>query len=203
MIASMLAIAIINRKKYPVMAYCIFFFFLNHIVESTIIPLELIFEHRNYIPSFFLFLPIAIICAHVSIKWLRRSAVVAASVVALFFAYNTYTQNKVWATDIDLWYDVCKKSPDPRSVFNYAGSLYQQRQWKEAVKYWEYTYRFNELFGTNYSHNPNIIPYGRVAYMGYRNYKNMSKLARHGWDKLKVADAWTIREIPQKELKTP
>jgi len=37
-------------RKRPLIAFGILFFFLNHIVESTILPLELVFEHRNYLP---------------------------------------------------------------------------------------------------------------------------------------------------------
>ena len=39
------------RKKNPVFAFGIFFFFTGHLLESTIIPLELMFEHRNYLPG--------------------------------------------------------------------------------------------------------------------------------------------------------
>ncbi|KKK87238.1 hypothetical protein LCGC14_2755230, partial [marine sediment metagenome] len=46
-------------RKRPLIALAILFFYLNHIIESTVIPLELIFEHRNYLPSLFLFLPVA------------------------------------------------------------------------------------------------------------------------------------------------
>ena len=45
--------------RYLVTALALLFFFLNHIIESTVLPLELIFEHRNYLPAMFLFLPIA------------------------------------------------------------------------------------------------------------------------------------------------
>ena len=49
----------LKAKKYPLLSFAILFFILNHLVEGTVIPLELIFEHRNYIPSMFFFVPIA------------------------------------------------------------------------------------------------------------------------------------------------
>jgi protein O-mannosyl-transferase len=49
-----LAAIVMDRRK-PLLSYCILFFFLNHLIEGTIIPLELIFEHRNYIPSMLFF----------------------------------------------------------------------------------------------------------------------------------------------------
>lgn len=45
--------------KRPLLSFAILYYFLNHIVESTFLNLELIFEHRNLLPSLFLFLPIA------------------------------------------------------------------------------------------------------------------------------------------------
>jgi len=39
------------RKKQPVFAMAVMFFLAGHLLESTIIPLELYFEHRNYLPS--------------------------------------------------------------------------------------------------------------------------------------------------------
>ena len=39
------------RLKQPVLAFGILWFFAGHALESTIIPLELYFEHRNYLAS--------------------------------------------------------------------------------------------------------------------------------------------------------
>lgn len=39
------------RKGYPVAAFSVLFFLACHALESTILPLELVFEHRNYLAS--------------------------------------------------------------------------------------------------------------------------------------------------------
>jgi len=38
------------RKRYPVATFAVFWFIAGHLLESTTIPLELYFEHRNYLP---------------------------------------------------------------------------------------------------------------------------------------------------------
>jgi hypothetical protein len=38
------------RRKYPLLAFAVLWFVTGHLLESTILPLELYFEHRNYIP---------------------------------------------------------------------------------------------------------------------------------------------------------
>ncbi len=39
------------RKKFPLISYGGMWFLLNLLIESTIVPLELVFEHRLYLPS--------------------------------------------------------------------------------------------------------------------------------------------------------
>ncbi|MEO5378532.1 MAG: hypothetical protein H7832_12240 [Magnetococcus sp. DMHC-6] len=42
--------AIIMRRRHPMFSFGIFWFFTGHLLESTFLPLELYFEHRNYLP---------------------------------------------------------------------------------------------------------------------------------------------------------
>lgn len=48
------------RGRRPVLAGAILFFLAGHLLESTVIPLELYFEHRNYLPAVLLFWPLAL-----------------------------------------------------------------------------------------------------------------------------------------------
>lgn len=50
-IVSSLTFAVLMRRKYPWLSFAILFFCFSHILESTFIPLEMNFEHRNYLPS--------------------------------------------------------------------------------------------------------------------------------------------------------
>lgn len=42
--------AILLRRKYPVFAFGVLWFIAAHSLESSVIPLEMYFEHRNYVP---------------------------------------------------------------------------------------------------------------------------------------------------------
>ncbi|WP_152438647.1 MULTISPECIES: tetratricopeptide repeat protein [unclassified Marinobacter] len=44
--------AVMFRRSYPVLSFGILWFFAGHIIESSAVPLELYFEHRNYLPFF-------------------------------------------------------------------------------------------------------------------------------------------------------
>ena len=44
------AAAVRWRQRYPVAAFAVLWFLAGHLLESTTVPLELYFEHRNYLP---------------------------------------------------------------------------------------------------------------------------------------------------------
>ena len=48
------------RRRWPAPALAILFYFVGQSLESTTIPLELYFEHRNYLPAMLMFWPIAL-----------------------------------------------------------------------------------------------------------------------------------------------
>lgn len=57
-IAALILIAWMARRKLPILTFGILWFFAGHAMESTVIGLELYFEHRNYLPSFGLVLAV-------------------------------------------------------------------------------------------------------------------------------------------------
>lgn len=50
------AAALVWAKRWPVAAFAVLFYLAGHLMESSVIALEMIFEHRNYLPSVGLFL---------------------------------------------------------------------------------------------------------------------------------------------------
>ncbi|MBF6025864.1 tetratricopeptide repeat protein [Lysobacter niastensis] len=42
--------AVMLRRRFPILSLAVLFFLTSHLLESTTIPLELYFEHRNYLP---------------------------------------------------------------------------------------------------------------------------------------------------------
>lgn len=52
LVAGLIVIAVVSRKRHPVLALGLFWFFCAHLLESTFLPLEIYFEHRNYLPAF-------------------------------------------------------------------------------------------------------------------------------------------------------
>jgi hypothetical protein len=50
-IAGLIGYSIWTAKKRPMLSFCILWYFGNLVIESSIFPLEMVFEHRLYLPS--------------------------------------------------------------------------------------------------------------------------------------------------------
>jgi hypothetical protein len=50
-IAGLVGYSIWTAKKRPMISFCILWYFGNLVIESSIFPLEMVFEHRLYLPS--------------------------------------------------------------------------------------------------------------------------------------------------------
>ncbi|MGA2515013.1 MAG: hypothetical protein ABSG44_00520 [Thermodesulfobacteriota bacterium] len=50
-IAGLIGYSIWTAKKRPVLSFCILWYFGNLVIESSIFPLEMVYEHRLYLPS--------------------------------------------------------------------------------------------------------------------------------------------------------
>jgi len=48
--------AILLRQRWPMLTLGVLFYYVAHALESSVVPLELFFEHRNYLPSMLLLL---------------------------------------------------------------------------------------------------------------------------------------------------
>lgn len=132
--------AVFISKRRPLISFCIFFFFINHIVESSILPLELIFEHRNYIPSMFLFVPIVIGLFHAisyfSHKRSMMQVVVTISIILIMIGegHSTFMRNFTWKSEETLWIDVVEKYPQSfRGNHNLAKYYFEHKQEEKAI----------------------------------------------------------------------
>jgi tetratricopeptide (TPR) repeat protein len=97
-------------------SFGIAWFFVTLAVESSVIPIvDIIYEHRVYLPSVGLFAATATACAlllrGISRENPARATVLAGILVALLLAALTLERNAVWADGVSLWTDAAEKSP--------------------------------------------------------------------------------------------
>jgi Tfp pilus assembly protein PilF len=126
-------------KRQPLFSFCILFFILNHVIESTIFPLELIFEHRNYIPSMLFFLPIAIGFASLLELYEKKrvmKCIISAFIVLFIIGLgnSTFMRNFAWKNDKTLWMGAVEKAPDLFRPHHNLGRYYHDHGLrKEAI----------------------------------------------------------------------
>jgi tetratricopeptide (TPR) repeat protein len=71
------------RRRYPVAAFAALWFLGGHLLESTTIPLELYFEHRNYLPIIGPVFALCYFATRVAGRYRAVSRIALASYVAL------------------------------------------------------------------------------------------------------------------------
>jgi Tfp pilus assembly protein PilF len=125
-------------RKRPLISFCIIFYFLNHLIEGSIFNLELIYEHRNYLPSMLLFIPLAefIIYAlnYFSYKKIIQFIVALGIVIILIGEGDiTYSRNNIVSDDFLLWFDNIDKSPGLSRPHGNLGRIYYINNEKEKA----------------------------------------------------------------------
>jgi tetratricopeptide (TPR) repeat protein len=133
-IIGLVVLGVYLAKKERLISFCIFWFFGNLVIESTVIPLAIIFEHRLYLPCMLVFLmPIGLCLRYIRFTWLR-SALICLVVVVL--CVWTYQRNKVWENELTLWTDVVSKSPNKaRPLIDLGLALADRDRLDEAIQY--------------------------------------------------------------------
>ena len=145
-IAGLIGLAIYIAKKHRLISFCIIWFFINLAIESSIVGLEMIFEHRLYLPMFGFVIIGSCLLFHFSPK--KRSGIVAISImIILSLCMATYARNGIWENDITLWTDVLSKSPqNHRAHTNLGKALAKEGLIDEAIEHYRAALSINSIY---------------------------------------------------------
>ena len=144
-VAGLIGYGIWTAKKRPILSFCILWYFGNLVIESSIFPLEMVYEHRLYIPSigpiilFSLFLSelftrlrMKFADNQILINRLRTFSMVS---IIILLSLGTYERNSFWRDEIKLLEDGVKKSPDKFRPHYNLGVAYQRHdRYQEAIE---------------------------------------------------------------------
>jgi tetratricopeptide (TPR) repeat protein len=108
------------RRRHPALAMAVLFFLAGHLVESSSIPLELYFEHRNYLPAMLLFWPLGLV-----VGGLRRPMIgpIVGLVVAAIFGTTTLSLTKLWGNPTAQALTWAAEAPDSARAQAYAAQM--------------------------------------------------------------------------------
>lgn len=96
-------LAIFFRKSAPLLAFGILFYFAGQALESTIFPLMLVFEHRNYLPMFGILLAAFYYLLHPSFPKMQIARQALALLVITVFAFDTHSRAMEWSNPYDFY----------------------------------------------------------------------------------------------------
>jgi protein O-mannosyl-transferase len=130
------------RRESPLITYGGMWFFLNLLIESTIVPLELVFEHRLYLPS--VGFSLVAVCALVGgLSYLLANrpkkdlAILGSCGFVLLFSILTlltFFRNEAWRDRVTIYQDAVQKAPNhPRSHANLAVAYAQAGLHEQAI----------------------------------------------------------------------
>lgn len=127
-VLSLILMVCLARSR-PVISFVIFWFFGNLFIESSILALEMVYEHRIYLPSIGFFLLFALLCYDHILRFPQRRhwGAVGLVILGLVCCISTFERNKVWKDDMSLWSDALKKSPNKSRPHNNLGNAYLNR----------------------------------------------------------------------------
>ncbi len=131
------------RKESRLITYGGLWFFLNLVVESTIVPLELVFEHRLYLPS--VGFSLAVVCAlqrgipylfgNRSVKDVAIACVCGFLLIFSGLSLLTFFRNEVWKDTISICSDASQKAPrNPRARANLASAYGLNGKFEESIR---------------------------------------------------------------------
>lgn len=133
---SLLVFSFSIRMKFPLLALAIIFFFAAHIMESTVLGLELYFEHRNYAASIFLFLPIASGLYSLKSRIDPKLVNLIVILIFLFLGFFTYKRVELWSDTDRLQVYWAKNSPNSVRAQNAISTiLYEHGRIDESNQY--------------------------------------------------------------------
>ena len=184
LVCSLIGIGLYNIKRRPMLGFAVLFFFLNHVIESSVIGLELVFEHRNYLPSFFLFVPVAAGIMGLLDYYREKNKLIHHAIITFViliiagFGAGTYIRNLAWQSEKSLWEDAVAKAPNSgRAWHNLALSHYTPAgRFEEAIL----LYRKALTLEKNNIHQESLI-YSNMAASFY--YQGDYKQAAQYWTK--------------------
>ena len=121
----LILLGIRSLRRFPLIGFGIFWFFLTLSVSSSFIPqTDALFEHRLYLPS--VGFVIAFLAGLYALIKNFHGFLLFMGGIILCFSALTYERNALWTEDVRLWEDVVTKSPHKVRPYTNLGLAYRK-----------------------------------------------------------------------------
>jgi len=132
-----LAFVGIRIRFLSVLSFGIFWFFIGHILESTVIPLELIFEHRNYLPQFGLLFTLIFYLTYPYKFFSKGNSLryILPVVLIMLYALGTFGRAINWSSEWNLYNSEVANHPNSPRAHSMLGILMHDNKVYDKAKY--------------------------------------------------------------------
>jgi tetratricopeptide (TPR) repeat protein len=161
-IGILLITGLLLRTLRPLVSLGILWFFSGHVLESTILPLELAHEHRNYLADFGILLAATCAIAQAPLKKLAPLiSVPVPLLLILMFSYTTWLRSEQWSDNINhAIYEARHHPQSHRAVFSAGrihGRLALEGHMESKARAFDYLERSMRLDKTGVMSNVTLI----------------------------------------------
>ena len=177
-LAALVAAAIAMRRKFPLVTLGVLWFFVAHLLVSTILPLELVYEHRNYLSS------LGVLLALFGLVFSGRSQPALntarwALTVALIAVFGLFTHLRAheWSDPVKLaYFEASRQVDSPRANYELGRVLFVVAPGPDSPQF---------SFATqSFEHAANLPNGGLLPYQGliFAHAKVGRPVKQHWWD---------------------
>jgi tetratricopeptide (TPR) repeat protein len=133
-LVALLVLAVVLARRQRLLAFCILWYLGHLVIESSVIGLEIIYEHRSYLPSIGFFLLLVLLAFRTGLP--RRVLVAGFCLLAALWSVWTIERNAVWVDPQTFWLDVVAKSPGMLRPYYALGIIHINNDRHEEAEDW-------------------------------------------------------------------
>ena len=131
-LGAMTVASAVFARRLPLVAFGVLWFMLHLAVESTIIPLEIAYEHRLYMPL--IGAGLLFVGGVFALIKNPKAAFALVFVISAVMLVGTHQRNETWRSALGIWEDNAKKQPTEfRAFFNMAVIHKDDGRYTEAI----------------------------------------------------------------------
>jgi tetratricopeptide (TPR) repeat protein len=148
-VIALLISVVLTARRHRIVSFCIAWVLLHLSIESSVVPLEMAYEHRMYLPM----LGVSLLVAWAVFRAVRdeRRALVVIGGLVLALTFATQQRNRVWQDTRSVWNDVLAKYPNDVRAYNNLGDAHEEAgDFVAALAAFDNAIRINPIYQKAY-----------------------------------------------------
>ncbi|MFQ5645629.1 MAG: tetratricopeptide repeat protein [bacterium] len=156
-------LSVSHARREPLVSFFILWFFINLALESSFLGLDLVNEHRLYLPGVGFFVVFSFYLLRLRdllsrrFTWLKNVEITLVLIILMVWGSWTHERNKVWHSVISILEDVVAKAPDnARQHINLGVAYSDSKQFDKAIRMFIQSMRIKPDYPEAYNNLGNV-----------------------------------------------